>query len=142
MSRHSSDDSFAREPKGQQSFVDHVGTIKQRDTLSTGFMGLIKDTRMCVVFTSPHWRASLADLDTLAFAGWALPPWPRSAASSSATTREVSSLCGRAYLTELTTCAPSCPVVGNVLVLESFGAEFPHIYMNASVKVSTVYSSL
>lgn len=29
-------------------------------------------------------------------------------------------------------------MVGNVLVLESFGADFPHIYMNASVKVSTL----
>jgi hypothetical protein len=28
-------------------------------------------------------------------------------------------------------------VVGNVLVLESFGAAFPHIYMNAGLKVST-----
>ena len=28
-------------------------------------------------------------------------------------------------------------VVGNILAIESFGATFPHIYMNAGLKVGT-----
>lgn len=32
-------------------------------------------------------------------------------------------------------------VVGNILVLENFGAAFPSIYMNASIKVCAFYIS-
>lgn len=32
-------------------------------------------------------------------------------------------------------------VVGNILVLESFGAAFPHIYMDASLKVGLTFLS-